>query len=138
LGGDYAEGCDSNEGGCPVGLNSGTTTFNDHFMVPTNTLEWVYLDVSVDSQDYGAEFVAQADPIITLEVDDPQDYQILVSPDETNGSPAPVPEPLGWALMIVGVGVIGADFRSRRSRGQVKLGAASNERRTTASSALKL
>jgi hypothetical protein len=114
--GFYAQGCDSYEApGCPVGVNSGTTPLNAKFTVPTNTFEWIELDAKVDSQDFGSEFVAQVDPIISLDrsVRDPQDYQIAVSPDVTNGSPVPVPEPSTWAELLLGAGVVGASLRRR-------------------------
>jgi len=111
--GFYAEGCDSYEGACSAGENSGTTPMNVSFNVPTNTFEWIDLDVRVDGQDYGSEFVAQADPIISLDasVSDPQAYQILVSPDVMNGSPAP--EPSTWAELLLGAVLVGAGLRRR-------------------------
>jgi hypothetical protein len=121
-GGYYAQGCASFEaGGCPVGANFGTTPLNAPFSVPTNTAEWILLDAKVDAEDYGSEFVAQVDPIISLDpsVSDPQDYQILVSPDVMNGYPPAVPEPSTWAMLLLGVFGLGAVLRTAR-KGQWK------------------
>jgi hypothetical protein len=117
--GFYAQACASFEApGCPVGANFGETNFSTEINVPTNTFEWIFLDVRADGQDYGSEFNAQADPIISIDpsVSDPQDFQILVSPDVMNGSPPTVPEPATWAMLLVGFSGLGAALRTARGR----------------------
>jgi hypothetical protein len=127
-GGFYGQACASFSNGCAADAPFGTVPVNVQFTVPTNTLEWIELGVSASAGGFGSEFVAQADPIISLDpsIGDPQDYQILVSPDVQNGDPpvigGGVPEPATWAMMLVGFGGLGALLRRRR-RGQVALAA---------------
>jgi hypothetical protein len=101
---------------------------NQSFSLVANQYYTIYMSIAADadateayaSSSSEASASAYLDPYIVIDPSYASDYSLYVTPGIGNAAAAP--EPAAWALLLLGVGVLGADLRTRRSGSPWELG----------------
>ena len=97
--------------------------FNIELSAPANTLQEVEIQLAGSTQGFGGgPYTATIDPLITIDpVSSAEGYTLVLSPNVTQGSPAPaVPEPSTWAMALAGFAALGLAYRARRRGGWLR------------------
>jgi hypothetical protein len=94
------------------------------YTLPTNQQDFLSMNVSVQGVGGGEDvtFISQLDPILAIDPSTPDAGAYSIEFPAMGGA-APSPEPMTWALMLIGLAGVGAVLRARR--------ASANSRETT-------
>jgi PEP-CTERM motif len=89
---------------------------NTEFSAKAGATEKIEIDLDGDTGAFGGGFTAAIDPTITIDPSSvAEGYSLELSPNVTQGSPAPsVPEPATWVMALTGFAALGFAYRVRR------------------------
>jgi hypothetical protein len=96
----------------PVATNAGQTYFLEFASTPTGNL--TYFSVAASNYTFGDIYTNNANPLTYTAIFSGEDLNFKTFQDDQFASS--VPEPSEWALLIVGLGMVGALARRRNKR----------------------